>query len=100
MEFQRKNKLAEAEERLVSEFARQFKSTEGLELKLNDYRRIQDRNDYDCVNVCSSFLAKAIAHLEAQADINRAEIFDFISEREEFNLEQLVDHFTKYSYKR
>ena len=77
-----------------------FENTEALEQKLNDYRRIQDRNDYECVNVCSSFLAKVITHLEKKAQIPKDELIEFIQMKESFNLEELIDHFTKYSYKK
>ncbi len=92
--------MVEGETKIIKESSKHYKNLDNLEQKLNDYRRIQDRNDYDCVNACSSFLAKAINHIKTTAGIPVEEIYSFIEMNNEFNLEQLLDHFTKYSYKK
>lgn len=100
LRFQRKFDLQTAEETIVRDAAKEFKTTETLEQKLNDYRKIQDRNDYNCVSACSSFLSKAIAHLEEAAGLTRSDILDYLKEADNFNLEQMMEHFTRYSKKK
>ena len=96
LRFQRKIEIQEGDEKIIKNFSKEFKSTELLEQKLNDYRKIQDRNDYNCVNAASSFLSKVIAHLELVAGVGRDDVLEFLNRRDNFNLEELIDHFTKY----
>ena len=49
------------------------------------------------MNACSSFLAKVVAHLEQSAGISKAEIVDYISSKDNCDLEQIFEHFTKCS---